>query len=215
MDKRVGEPGDERRNRADSTDGLLQKVYTLLKNTYNEMKSLKDTVGKQENMIQELQRTTKEQHTTIQEQHITIQELQEHLKQVREQLEVMSNSPFIVNSIQTSPHRSYADIARTPPTSHPNNLPSLSSTKTIPSTFANTLYCTIDTSRVAEEHKPKTQVAGIRQTIEKEMRTREGQEKWRCVAVVKDAKKADRVKVICSSVVSSVERTRKYVLFDD
>ena len=66
-----------------------------------------------------------------------------------------------------------------------------------PSAFTDTLYCTIDTYRVAEEHKRKTQVAGIRETIEKEMRLREGQEKWRYAALVKDARKEDRVKVIC------------------
>jgi hypothetical protein len=40
-------------------------------------------------------------------------------------------------------------------------------------------------------------VADIRETIEKEIRAREGQEKWRCAAVVKDVRKADRVKLIC------------------
>ena len=95
------------------------------------------------------------------------------------------------------PHPSYAEVARTPPISHLSNLRSLSSMNTTPSTFTDTLYCTIDTSRVAEEHKHKTQVVGIRETIEKEMRTREGHENWRCAAVIKDGKNADRVKLIC------------------
>jgi uncharacterized coiled-coil protein SlyX len=171
-DKRGADPSDERQNRADSSEGMLQKLYTLLKNTYHEMKNLKDVIGKQGNTIQELQKTTNEQHTTI-------QELQEHLKQLHEQLDVITSSRAIVAYTQASPHPSYAEVARTPPTSYPSNLPSHLSIKTTPSAFTDALYCTIDTSQAAEEHKPKMQVAGIRETIEKEMRAREGQEKWR------------------------------------
>jgi hypothetical protein len=103
----------------------------------------------------------------------------------------------MVAAAQVSPHASYAEVARTPPTSQPRNLRLPSSLNTTQSTYTDTLFCTIDTSRVAGENKHKTQVADIRETIEKGMRAREGQEKWRCAAVVKDVRKADRVKLIC------------------
>ena len=46
--------------------------------------------------------------------------------------------------VPASASPSYAAIARTPPTSQPSNLPSLSSRSLTPSTMTDTLYCTID-----------------------------------------------------------------------
>lgn len=37
----------------------------------------------------------------------------------------------------------------------------------------------------------------IRQVIEDEVRVREGQETWRCAAVVEAVRNTDRIKVIC------------------
>jgi hypothetical protein len=120
----------------------------------------------------------------------------EETKQLREQLETMAKS-IMVNSAQTSPQPSYADVARTPPRSQPSNVRSLSSMRTTPSSFSDTLYCTIDVSRVSEEDKDKAQVGEVRQAIEEGMRTQEGQQGWRCAAVVKEARNTDRIKVIC------------------
>ena len=63
--------------------------------------------------------------------------------------------------------------------------------------MTDTLYCTIDTSRVGEEERSKAQPGTIRKAIEEEIRTMEGQELWRCVAVMKDAKNHDRIRVTC------------------
>ncbi len=49
---------------------------------------------------------------------------------------------------QDSPRPSYAEVARTLPTSQPSNVQTLSTGGTTLSTFTSTLYCTIDTSRV-------------------------------------------------------------------
>ncbi|EED11553.1 hypothetical protein TSTA_008490 [Talaromyces stipitatus ATCC 10500] len=67
----------------------------------------------------------------------------------------------------------------------------------VPPTLANTLFCTIDTSRVREEDKAKAQIANVRQMIEKEIQGNEGMETWRCAAVIKYPKNAERVKIIC------------------
>ncbi|KAF2176972.1 hypothetical protein K469DRAFT_721153 [Zopfia rhizophila CBS 207.26] len=79
-----------------------------------------------------------------------------------------------LSNMQTVPSGSpsYADLARTPPNSQPSNLRSLSA-NTTPSTVTDTLYCTVDTSRVEEEDKQKAQSGTIRQAIEKEPRMME------------------------------------------
>ena len=167
--------------------GMLETLNKVIREQQDEIREQRNEIREQRNEIRELQRSLKEIQT----------QSSEEWKQLREQLDAITNSPLGATSAQPSPHPSYADIARTPPVSQPSNLPTLSSMNTMPSSFTDTLYCTIDTSRVVEEDKPRTQLAGIRQMIEKEMRTREGQENWRCAAVVRDARNADRVKVFC------------------
>jgi hypothetical protein len=50
---------------------------------------------------------------------------------------------------------------------------------------------------VEEKEKGKVQVADIRKAIEAEIQTHENQRNWRCAAVVKEARKPDRIRVIC------------------
>ena len=92
---------------------------------------------------------------------------------------------------------SFAAIARTPPTSQPSNLPSLSSRSLTPSTMTDTLYCTIDTSGLNEEDRNKAQPGVIREAIEKEMRTGLEQDNWRCIAVTRDPRNSARIRVTC------------------
>ncbi|KAJ3454196.1 hypothetical protein MRS44_018090 [Fusarium solani] len=141
-----------------------------------------------EQVMKELGRT---QPQTAEE----LKQVKEEMKQVKEQLNTMADS--ISSSAQMSPRPSYADVARTPPTSQPSNIHTLSSMRTTPSSFTDTLFCTIDTSRVSEEDRGKVQVGEVRQAIEEKVRVREGQQSWRCAAVVKDARNPDRIKVVC------------------
>jgi hypothetical protein len=99
--------------------------------------------------------------------------------------------------VPASASPSYATVARTPPTSQPSNLPSFSSRSLTPSSLTDTLYCTIDTSRMAEEDKSKAQPGIIRGAIEKEMRTQTEQNNWRCTAVTRDPKNIARIRVTC------------------
>jgi hypothetical protein len=92
---------------------------------------------------------------------------------------------------------SYADVARTPPSSQASNVQTLTSMGTTPSTMTDTLYCTIDTSRVGEEEKSKVHPGSIRKAIEEEIRTTDGQANWRCAAVIKDSRNAERIRVAC------------------
>jgi hypothetical protein len=92
---------------------------------------------------------------------------------------------------------SYAAIARTRPTSQPSNLPSFSSRNLTPSTFTDTLSCTVDTSRISEEDKSKALPGTIRQAIEVEMRTQAERNNWRCTAVTRDARNTARIRGTC------------------
>jgi hypothetical protein len=71
--------------------------------------------------------------------------------------------------VEPSPSRSYAKIARTPPSSQPSGIRTVSSQNTTPSILADTLFCTIDTSRVDDKEKGEVQVADIRKRIEAEI----------------------------------------------
>jgi hypothetical protein len=108
----------------------------------------------------------------------------EECKQLREQLDTVASTPAMAT---------YAAVVNRQP-SHQQD------TQLVPlarPTLANTLFCTIDTSWVGEEDKGKTQIANIRQQIEKEMRGNEDIQNWRCAVIVKDPKNTDWVKVIC------------------
>lgn len=66
-----------------------------------------------------------------------------------------------------------------------------------PSPTIDTLYCTIDTSRVVEEDIDKTTPGAIRATVEKEIRASSGQSNWRCLAATRDAKTTSRIRIAC------------------
>ncbi|KJZ69203.1 hypothetical protein HIM_11403 [Hirsutella minnesotensis 3608] len=55
----------------------------------------------------------------------------------------------------------------------------------------------IDTSRVEEQDRGRAQIGSIRQAVESEVRTKDGQATWRCAAVVKNSRNAEQVKIIC------------------
>ncbi|KXG52951.1 uncharacterized protein PGRI_000010 [Penicillium griseofulvum] len=69
---------------------------------------------------------------------------------------------------------SYADIARTPPLSHPSNIRSLSTSNTTLTTFTDTLYCTIDTSEMAANENERMSAGPIRVAVKTEIRAMEG-----------------------------------------
>jgi len=83
--------------------------------------------------------------------------------------EIQSLRDAISPSVPTS-SPSYADVARTPPLSHPSNIRTLSTLNTTPTTFTDTLYCTIDTSRMAENGNERMSAGPIRTTVEIEIR---------------------------------------------
>lgn len=136
------------------------------------------------------QQLTLNQLRIIQEE---LKETKEELKETKEQLHLLRHA----QEQQASPQSSYAEVAKTPPTSRPSNIQTLSSGVPTPSNFTNTPFCTVDTTRMASDCPEKGNPGAIRAIVEKEMRATEGQEAWRCVAVSRDGKNPDRIRVIC------------------
>jgi hypothetical protein len=122
-------------------------------------------------------------------------ELIAELVEVKAQLaEAKAQLAEIAVTTRGSPQQSYASVlARATDLSFPASQPAAANA----SRAADKLYCTIDTSKVEEEDKSKAQLGAIRKAIEEEIRTIEGQEHWRCVAVIKDARNYDRIRVTC------------------
>jgi hypothetical protein len=100
-------------------------------------------------------------------------------------------------AVNPSGSPSYADVARTPPTSQPSNIRTLSSWNTTPTTFTDTLYCTIDTSRMADTENERPSAGPIRTAVETEIRTMESYTNWRCRAVTVDPKNTNRIRIAC------------------
>jgi hypothetical protein len=71
-----------------------------------------------------------------------LQDTERQLKEVREQLEEIKNCPGMT-AVGSSPRASYAEVARTPPISQPDNVRTLSSANTAPSTLTDSLFRTI------------------------------------------------------------------------
>lgn len=98
---------------------------------------------------------------------------------------------------QSSPNPSYADIARSPPTSQPSNVRTLSTLCTTPSTLTSTLYCTIDTSRVENEAREQSSAGAIRKIVEDGIRTKQDNSSWRCRAVTVHPRNPCHVRIAC------------------
>ena len=60
-----------------------------------------------------------------------------------------------------------------------------------------TLYVTIDTSRIGEENQHKAHPGAIRKEVEQEVRDADGGTDWRCAAVLRDSRNTERIKIAC------------------
>jgi hypothetical protein len=174
--------------KAVSTANMQIKVLTdlaksLLEAMEGQTSAMEELKKEHANQIEVLTRTFTQQ----------IETLKAQVTEMTEKIEIQ------LSNIQPYPSASpsYAEIARTPPSSRPSNVRTLTSVGTTPSTMTDTLYCTIDTSRVGEEERSKAQPGTIRKAIEEEIRTLEGQENWRCAAVIRDARNTERIRIAC------------------
>ena len=169
------------------------QIKTLTDLVKSLVKAMEDQEQKHQNQIEALTRMHANQietiTTTVTQQIVT---LKEEMAGMAEQIQTQLSSLQI-----SSPSPSYAEVARTPPNSWPSNIQTLTSMGTTPSRMTDTLYCTIDTSRVGEEDKDQVQPGPIRKAVEEEIRAGEGQDKWRCAAVIRDGRNTERIKIAC------------------
>ncbi|KAL2146339.1 hypothetical protein VTI28DRAFT_4364 [Corynascus sepedonium] len=85
----------------------------------------------------------------------------------------------------------YADIARrTPPARGSSLAPSTSRTAT-----PEPAFCTVDMTRVPEEHIGEATPVALRKLIENEIRAPGDQPKWRCVALTRDRGNINRLRI--------------------
>ncbi|KAF5258403.1 hypothetical protein FOXYS1_11029, partial [Fusarium oxysporum] len=108
------------------------------------------------------------------------------LEQTRLQLDMLNKSETPRSSVQ-----SYADAARMTSTSM-----SSQSSSAARSASPEPMFCTVDTSRVPEDHLGDVTPTMIRKTVEQEMRQSSDQPHWRCVAVTRDGRNASRLRII-------------------
>jgi hypothetical protein len=94
-------------------------------------------------------------------------------------------------------NQSYADVARTPLTSQPGNIWTLSLFNTTPTTFTNMLYCTIDTLNVVNNKNEKMSAGLIRAVVEKEIWIIENHTNWHCHVVMVDLKNTNWICIAC------------------
>ncbi|GKU14053.1 unnamed protein product, partial [Fusarium langsethiae] len=158
----------EGKNDTDPGAAMLQKVFGVLRILRDEFskqqEATRSMIGDQQKTIRELEQKLDEYKQEIQE---TKAQMAEELRQVRGQLDSILKCAAMTTSTQTSPQTSYAEIARTPPTSQPSNVHSLSPTNSTPSVYSDTLFCTIDISRVSKEEAEKITACTVRSAVEK------------------------------------------------
>ena len=161
-------------------------------------------------LVKDLKKTIDQQNKSIQEAQTELKELKEEQQQVKEQNNELKDEVCMLRdqvgclsaSLPSAP--SWASIAAngtrsgsTQQTPDGNLARNLASNLPHPLATTDNLHCTIDTSRVAEEDTDKASPGAIKTAVEKEMRATNGQGNWRCRAVTRDAKNANRIKIAC------------------
>jgi hypothetical protein len=139
---------------------------------------------------QELQTLIERPVTPLSHPKSCIQNHEEILREIQS-LRISVTAPVSIDS------PSYADVARTPPTSQPSNIWTLSLSNTTPTTHTDTLYCMIDTSQMAVNENERPSAGPIRWVVEAEIRTTENHINWRCRAVMVDLKNTNWIRITC------------------
>ncbi|EWZ77551.1 hypothetical protein FOXG_17275 [Fusarium oxysporum f. sp. lycopersici 4287] len=142
----------------------------------------------------------------------------EEIKHIHQKLDIIARRA-VTGSAQTNPRRSFADIARVLPTEGLNGgvrRPEPVSPPAPPlSSPGEDLFCMIDISGAGDDDSDKAQIGQVRQAIEAAVRAKKESERWRCAAVVRGARNANIIKVICRDVVVELHMVRQAVLETD
>lgn len=177
---------------ADNMSEAIQCLKQLLEQDFNKkIKAMKtefqlEFVKLKNCMAEEVTRSMSQMAQELAQVREQLTQACSELEQTRRQLATLNNS-----KATRSPGRTYVDAARMSPVSI-----STGSSSTVASELPEPVFCTVDTSRVPDDHIGETTPAVLRKTIEQEMRASSDQPSWRCVAVTRDGRNANRLRVI-------------------
>jgi len=177
---------------AGSMTEAIQGLERLLEQDFNKrMATMKaefqlEFTKLSDRMAEEVTRTTAQMAQELSQVREQLTQVCSELEQTRLQLDTLNNA-----HAARSPGQTYADAARMTPASITTQSPS-----TVRSATPEPMFCTVDTSRVPEDHIGDTAPAVIRRTIEQEMRASSDQPSWRCVAVTRDGRNTKRLRII-------------------
>ena len=176
------EASDETRGPEQATDqDINNKLDTIKEEFQMQFRKLKD------HMTEEVAKMTAQLTQELAQAREELTQARSELEHTRLQLHAMTRAQEA-----SSGRPAYADVARlTPPVSIPTPASSTGRVTTPEPTF-----CTVDTSRVPEEHIGETTPVALRKLIEKEMRAPGDQPSWRCVAVTRDRGSVNRLRII-------------------
>ncbi|KAJ5730151.1 uncharacterized protein N7483_004659 [Penicillium malachiteum] len=201
---------DAQRDVATSDDAATEGDELDISNLVTEIAKLRREIRLREELHkEELQKTREEFGAALAEVRYELQTLTDRspTPQCHSETCCPNNHDEILREIQSlreeisvptpTSSPSYADVARTPPSSYPSNIRTLSTLNTTPTTYTDTLYCTIDTSKMPESESEKVSAGLIRATIETEIRTMDDHTHWRCRAVTVSPRNTNRIRIAC------------------
>ena len=170
------------------TAGALLTAFDELRTTLeaNFNKKMEQVKAEVQEMIGGFNETTAGMKDEIRQLREELLNARNESEQTRLQMEAMMASQEALSP------RSYADVARvTPPTSTSSQTPPVSRAPT-----PDTRFCIVDTTRVPEAHKEETTPAALRKNIEGAMRAGEDQPGWRCVAITRNGRNINQLRII-------------------
>ncbi|KAF4971651.1 hypothetical protein FSARC_1584, partial [Fusarium sarcochroum] len=139
-----------------------------------------------DHMAQEVARATTQMAQELSQVRDQLAQVCGELEQTRLQLDTLNKMEIL-----SSQSRTYADAARMTPTSMSTQPSSVARSAT-----PEPVFCIVDTSRVPEDHIGDATPVMIRKTVEQEMRKSSDQSHWRCAAVTRDGRNANRLRII-------------------
>ncbi|XWX00423.1 hypothetical protein V2A60_008443 [Cordyceps javanica] len=117
----------------------MQRMLELMERSYTKMQQMSEKTSEQSKTIEVLHQKNVEMQQELGQAKVELKQACEELAQTRTALEAITKLP-----VWSSPQPSYADIARTPPESHPHNVITLSNSRTASTSSGETIYYTID-----------------------------------------------------------------------
>ena len=167
------------------------------------MRALQEQMNQQTKLMRTIFEICAKQEARSKAAEAELAQVKEELQAVKDELQrtqqQMGEGLAALMSVHSSPNLSYADVVRTAPNSQPSNVRTLSSFTTTPPMFTDTIYCTVDTSRVETEGADQLTAGTVRVMVEKGIRADQDRASWRCQAVTTDPRNANRIRVACRS----------------